>query len=225
VVAEARNYVDHIEAHPTAPHGEVTVLGEADIFDPKLELGPKDAILCRNTKPLVETAYGLIRRGVACHVEGREIGEGLIKLIKRFAAKGIKGLRTALEAHRDAESEKLRAKGKETQAEALIDKVDTIFVLIDSFACKRIDELEMHIRDMFEDANNEAKPTLTLSSVHKSKGREWGRVFVLGYDTYMPSPWARQAWQQEQETNLIYVAYTRSKDKLVLVRGPQPKRG
>ena len=32
----------------------------------------------------------------------------------------------------------------------------------------------------------------------------------------MPSKWARQTWELEQEANLQYVAVTRSKDRLVL---------
>lgn len=34
------------------------------------------------------------------------------------------------------------------------------------------------------------------------------------------APWARQAWQQEQERNLCYVAATRAKRKLVDLEGP-----
>ena len=33
----------------------------------------------------------------------------------------------------------------------------------------------------------------------------------------MPSKWARQAWQQAQEINLMYVAVTRAKAELVEV--------
>jgi ATP-dependent exoDNAse (exonuclease V) beta subunit len=33
----------------------------------------------------------------------------------------------------------------------------------------------------------------------------------------MPSKWAKKAWEQEQEQNLIYVAYTRAKQKLSFI--------
>jgi ATP-dependent exoDNAse (exonuclease V) beta subunit len=33
----------------------------------------------------------------------------------------------------------------------------------------------------------------------------------------MPSKWARQDWQKEQERNLMYVAYTRAKRHLVFI--------
>ena len=69
---------------------------------------------------------------------------------------------------------------------------------------------------MFGDTKDGEKArVLTLSTIHKSKGREWDRVFILGRTRYLPSPWARKEWQQLQEKNLEYVALTRAKDTLV----------
>jgi superfamily I DNA/RNA helicase len=50
--------------------------------------------------------------------------------------------------------------------------------------------------------------------VHKAKGLEAQRVFILE-PHLMPSKWARQEWQQEQEANIIYVAVTRALETLV----------
>jgi superfamily I DNA/RNA helicase len=213
VVAAAQEYVDHIEAHSTAPAGLVRRDHE-DSF-PTLDLGPEDAILCRLTRPLVATAFKLIRAGTGCHVEGRDIGAGLMKLAERWAVDSIDALRDKLEAYLQREVEKLEAKGQETKAEAVQDRVDTLLVLMEG--CKSFDDLRTRIQDLFADSEDGHSQTLTLSTVHKSKGREWDRVFVLGFDQHMPSRWARQAWQQEQELNLIYVAFTRAKRELVLV--------
>ena len=79
------------------------------------------------------------------------------------------------------------------------------------------------IINMFQDSEHERKPTITLSTVHKSKGREWQRVFILGRNMYMPSRYARQQWQLDQENNLIYVAITRSQNELVYVE-LEPKK-
>ena len=65
------------------------------------------------------------------------------------------------------------------------------------------------------------EPTLTLSTCHKAKGREWQRVAILEPEL-MPSKWARQDWQYQQEQNLIYVAYTRTQSELFIMK-PQPK--
>ena len=67
----------------------------------------------------------------------------------------------------------------------------------------------------FTDEPNTSR--LTLSTVHKAKGLEFETVFILDFDKYMPSKWAAQDWQKVQERNLIYVAVTRAKNKLVYI--------
>lgn len=209
VVREAQEVVDYIEASPDAPEGKVSRIRQDALLDQGL--GPQDAILCRLTAPLVKQAFKLIRKGVACHVEGRKIGEGLLKLARRWKVKDMDGLHQRLEEYREREVAKLTAKGQETKAEAINDQVETLLVIMDG--CADLDCVSRKIGDMFQDGVR----NLTLATVHRSKGREWERVFILGRHAYMPSPWARQAWQQDQERNLIYVAVTRSMGRLVYV--------
>jgi superfamily I DNA/RNA helicase len=209
VVAAAQEVVSHIQAHGTAPEGDVSTIPEDVLMAQGLV--STDAILCRKTAPLVSLAFKLIRAGVACHVEGREIGAGLLKLARRWKVKSVPKLLERLDAYLEREIEKLTAKGQETKAEAVKDRVETLKALADG--CPDLDCVQKKIETMFQDN----APTLTLSTVHKSKGREWPRVFVLGRNVWMPSPWARQTWQVEQENNLIYVAYTRAMRSLVLV--------
>jgi DNA helicase II / ATP-dependent DNA helicase PcrA len=185
-------------------------------------LTSRDAILCRLTAPLIKTAFKLIKNGIGCHVEGRDIGAGLLKLIGRWKrVRSIEALRSRLEDHVEREVEKLTAKGQETKAEAVQDRVDTLFALMDG--CQTLAELTDKIEALFSNSEDGHQNTLTLSTVHKSKGREWNRVFVLGFQKYMPSKFARQAWQIEQEQNLIYVAFTRAKAELILV-DVEPRR-
>lgn len=220
VVAEARKYVDHIEAHASAPEGVVRTIEDGKLFSEKF--CATDAILCRLTAPIVKIAFRLIRNGIACHVEGRDIGVGLTVLLKKWKrVKSVEDLIEKLESFRDHEVAKLKAKHRETAAEALSDKVETLIVL--SEGCETLECIEKKIATIFQDSDGLKKPTLTLSTVHKAKGREWPRVFLYGHDTYMPSKWARQEWQQEQERNIIYVALTRAQKELVLADGPVKK--
>ncbi len=55
-----------------------------------------------------------------------------------------------------------------------------------------------------------------LHLVSLAKGLEAERVFILRPDL-MPLSRARQAWEQQQERNIEYVAYTRSKSALYFV--------
>jgi len=224
VVKLAREYVDHIEAHISAPEGGVFDYPAKHFMEqvvPTLKVG--DAILCRNTKPIVSLAFTLIRKLIPCHVEGRDIGANLIELAKRFSkVRSIELWRTRLENYRDRSVEKLNAKGKETQAQSVEDKVETLLVLADG--CSQVSEVIDRINQLFKDSDNpdgtpnlEARNRVVLSTVHKAKGREWNRVFILGFNKYMPSKYARQEWQKDQERNIIYVAITRSKNELALV--------
>lgn len=223
VVEKARQVVSHIEAHASAPEGSVRTIDEKAFWGIAAEGGAtnnfdqvNDAILCRNTKPLVSIAFQLIKRGIPCHVEGRDIGAGLIKLIDRFSsAKTIHSLRDRMTAYKEQQMAKLIAKGKEIQAQGIEDRVDTILVIADT--CQTVDELKTKIASMFQDAEGERKPTLTLATYHRSKGREWQRVFLMGHNIYSPSSYARQEWQVQQEMNAAYVAFTRAKSELVLV--------
>jgi DNA helicase II / ATP-dependent DNA helicase PcrA len=217
IVKEAQAYVSHIQAHDSAPEGEVVSLDKREQLDcTKLE--QTDAILCRKTAPLVELAFRLIRKGIACHVEGRDIGAGLAALL--FKWKKIKTTDKyleKLEAWYTKQLELLKAKGKDYQAEALTDRVDTVKALCEG--CDTVAEVKAKIDKMFADSDDEGKRNnnLTLSTVHKAKGREWNTVYVYGFKKWMPSKMAKQDWQLEQERNLIYVAMTRAKKKLLLV--------
>jgi superfamily I DNA/RNA helicase len=212
VVREAQRWVSHIESAPDAPEGSVTSLAR---YTPRT-FGPADAILCRNNKPLVALAYRLIRRGVGCTVLGRDIGTGLASLIKKLNAKGIDRLIEKLEDWKARELAKCAVKQREAQAAAIEDKADTIAVLIDQLpeTNRTIPALLALIDQLFSDATGTGR--LVLSSIHKSKGLEWERVFWLD-PGLLPSKWARSDWQKTQEANLQYVCATRAKRDLVYI--------
>ena len=220
VVRKAQEVVAHIEAHHTAPEGSVARMDFNDFVSQHLKgefpLSPTDAILCRKTRPLVALAFQLIRAGTPCHVEGRDIGAGLVALVDRFKnARSVDALIRRLCAHTERACNKLEAKGKNVQAESLKDRAATVECI--AAGCASVADIVPKINSLFNDSDNEPRPTTTLSTVHKSKGREWPRVFILGENQWMPGPWAKQQWEIDQEYNLMYVAYTRSQQDLVLL--------
>jgi DNA helicase-2/ATP-dependent DNA helicase PcrA len=219
VVSHAQNWVSHITAAPTAPQGEVVGMLDTEFVKQFANLGPQDAILCRNTKPLVALAYTLIRNKVACHVEGRDIGKGLLVLAGKWRVKYVRTLVDKLDAHLAKQTEKFLAKGQEQKAEALADKVDTLKTIIESLPeDATLASLKQEVEGLFGDTpDGETPKNLTLSTVHKAKGREWGTVYLWGRNKLMPSKYARQAWQMDQENNLVYVAVTRAMNRLVEV--------
>jgi len=221
VVTVAQRYVDHIQAAETAVDGSTGMMTTAEFN----KLTPKagDAILCRNTKPLIKLAYSLIRRRISCYVEGRDIGRGLLALIGKWKVKSVDALADKLHGFLVTQTQKMLAKGEEMQAQALTDKIETLLFIINEVlpAEATVADLQREISQLFGDtpAGTTAR-AVVLSTIHKSKGREWNTVYWYGANRFQPSPFARQLWQQEQERNLMYVAATRAKSVLVEVAAP-----
>jgi superfamily I DNA/RNA helicase len=210
VVALAQRIVPDIQAAPNAAEGAV-----AHIDQLPLGLNKDDAILCRNTAPLVDMAYQLIRSGVACKVEGRDIGEGLVTLANRWKVKTISALLDRLSDYKEREIQKALAKDQESKAQAVEDKCNTLSSICSAcLADGKTEKLDVlaFISSLFADGD---KSVLTLATYHRSKGREWERVILVEHDARCPSKWAQKAWQLEQEFNLAYVAFTRAKSKLL----------
>lgn len=222
VVKVAQGFVSEYEAFEGNSQGSYQHIDDGAfsqmINDGALKVG-HDAILCRNTKPLIDVAFRLIRKGIPCRVEGKAIGDDLIRLVNRFGKKceTMSDLEHFLTEYRDEETETLLAQGKEMAAESLTDRVDTILAIIGGMPrAAEISDLIAKIDEMFEDTVGE-KPIqkIILMTAHRSKGLEFERVFVYGRNKYMPSRFARQQWQLDQETNLQYVAVTRAIDTLI----------
>jgi len=56
-----------------------------------------------------------------------------------------------------------------------------------------------------------------FSSVHRAKGLESSRVYIIYKDAPIPHPMAKTKWQVGQEYNLHYVAQSRAIDELVFI--------
>lgn len=212
VIELARQLVPDIEPAPNAIEGEVL---SVDVLP---ELVPTDAILCRNTAPLIETAYSLLRKGVACKVEGREIGTGLLRLVNRWKVSTIAAFLQKLDVYKEREIQKALAKNNESKKAEIEDRCLTLVHLCNVCIDRKqtqLDDLRAFIDNMFA---NDVKGVVTLCTYHRAKGREWKRVFLQEHASRCPSPWAKQAWQKEQEANLAYVAITRAQEVLVFLR-------
>lgn len=223
VVRRAQAFVPDIEWHPNAPEGITRTIHlecspdaarpRPTIFDETLT--SEDAILCRNTKPLVELAYGLLKRGVPCRVEGKSIGDGLVMLVTKWKVVNITAMLGKLAQWREREIAKWMAKDREDKAEEVSDRAETVQVLAQRLieeGKSTVVELVDFIKGIFGDLKaGETPKVTTLATYHRFKGREAKRVYLLGNSRYCPSKWARKEWSIAQEQNLQYVALTRVK--------------
>lgn len=224
VVKFAQTWVNHIQAHPSAPEGNITISAFEQIIANRHLLNGDAAILCRNTRPLVNAAFALIREKIPCRIEGRDIGEALKKLATRWKSIDTIGeLEEKLEEWVEREREKWIPKKKLAKVQEAEDKVETLKVIID--ACREdkrhdIPAVVAYIDNIFSD---NVQGILTLSTIHRSKGREWQRVYWLDRYTTCPSKYATMDWEKEQERNLQYVAATRSMGELIDLLPPLPR--
>ena len=207
VVEIAQQYVPHIEASEEAEDGEVLHPNAWDVHS----FSDTDLIICRNTAPLIELAYKCIAEGKKVHVMGREIGPGLVNVIKKAGGKYHATLTVdELQPRLARWAERMRklAKEDESKLAAVQDKLDCISVL--SAECETGGDVIKAIQRIFDD---KAGGT-TLATIHKAKGAEAPRVFILEPSLLMPE-WVKQDWQRQQEKNLAYVAVTRALETLV----------
>lgn len=217
-VRVAREFVDHIEAHETAPEGEVVTVKYEDILE---YAKPGDAILCRYNKYLVGLCFRFIRNGIAARIEGRAIGASLVQLVRKWKTVNLDTLAKRVIAWRDREMKKANDKKNDSKALQIEDRAETVLVLIERAkeeGINTINGLCDMITGLFDDNVVDKKDMITLCSQHRSKGLEWKRVFILGlYE--LGGRVCRQQWQTEQEVNLQYVAATRVMETLYSVVG------
>lgn len=225
IVDEARKLVPDFDAHESNPDGlvrtamratrERPVIKEADNY--ANQVGPGDFILCRTNAPLVSECFKFIRQGRKANIQGRDIGKGLIKTLEKLSGGQpllrVEILVAALSDWLASETAKEQAKRNpsESKITGLQDRHDCLMCFTEGEAT--VEGVKRKIEQVFTD--DKTSPGIKLSSIHKAKGLEAKRVFILQV------PFGRrdrmQAWEVQQEANLEYVAITRAIEELVFV--------
>jgi len=217
VVREAQRVVPHIEHHESSPEGEIVELG--DYRNVQFDSKSNDMIICRANVPLIRLAYSLIGRKIPCKIVGRDIGKNLSTLIRKFRAYSIEDLENKLNAWKDKEITKLLSKDPDADTSKIDDKFDAIMVFIDSCGANTVDELLRSIESLFEDGKRDGY--VTLSTIHKAKGLEADRVYILDRWMLPKFEGATTRAGLDQNTNCLYVAITRAKKQLMYIETPK----
>lgn len=220
VVALARAIVPDYNAAESAPPGIVEDMGyEAALAEMKVG----DAFLSRINAPLMSACLALLRRGVPARIEGRDIGKTLSLIVKKLKAKSMphffeRLLNWKIKQLKRAEDTQFA----KTKIDYVGDQYDTLYAVADG--CSAVHEIEGRLLSLFQDSDSNAKPAAIFSSVHKAKGLEWKRVFMLN-STFARRKGVRQPTPDEirEEENIRYVAMTRAKEHLVFVMD-RPKK-
>ena len=217
VVTLAQTLVPDIQAHESAPEGVVREIKDAKFWEE--DFRETDVILCRNTRPLIGVAKRLRKMGVPCVVEGAN-GKSLIALASRWGEDiQIGQMEKHLHEYVGMQIAKWEAKNRLDKSEGIQERRDCLLDIASELEeFDSVKNLVKHIERMFgEQFGEDTRRILRLCTIHRVKGREWDRVFLLGRNLYMPSKWAKKDWEQFQENCLQYVAWTRTKRELVEV--------
>jgi superfamily I DNA/RNA helicase len=204
VIKRAQEIVPDIKALDDAPDGIVrdgNVLTEAQ---------SGDFVLCRTTMPLVKLFFEFLTQEKKAIIKGSDIGVHLIELIGKI--NNIPKLVSFWEDELESFRKDLKASGVINPYEhsgyvTLEDKVMTLLFL--ARLSNSIVDLKDKIRTIFTDDIQ----GICLSTVHKIKGLEANRVFIIRPDL-LPMQNVKK-WQYIQEKNLEYVAYTRARHELI----------
>lgn len=212
IVEAAQRLVPDFEAGPNNQSGSITTM-ELEKLTAAAQNG--DFILSRLNAPLVEIAMRLLRNGKRARIAGRDVGAGLKALIKKLtkgaAANSVPAFLAKLSAWEDREVTRWAAAEREDRIDAVRDKAMMLSDLASE--ARSVAEITTRIDALFTDDGLGQAGVITCSSVHRSKGLEAPRVYILR-DTLYP-----RSREDREEQNIEYVAITRAKDSLVWVTG------
>lgn len=214
IVREAQRLVPHIQWREGAPQGVVRTVAPLELC---AEGNLPDAIICRTNAPIVRLFFRLARNGIPVQILGRDLGKAIAKTITATAGKatGFSQMRNLLELWADAEIRKAEKRGG--TGALVADKLECILAVMEHVESKggSPNTVASEAERLFTDSETPGR--ITLSTIHKAKGREWNRLAFYAPEL-LPGKWARQDWQIRQEQNLQYVAITRAAHDLLYVR-------
>ena len=231
IVAEANHFVADFQAHETCCEGSVSSanypirkVGERteelpyeQTYLPLVQDG--DMVLCRTNAPLVNQCFKFLRLGRKANIQGRDIGKGLIALVKKTKAETVRDLLERLADWLSSETTKEQCKSNpcETRIQGFQDRYDCLCCFCSDLATSAsVEKIIAKIESVFTD--DKQNPGIKFSSIHKAKGLESRRVFFLKPPMSGPRRDKMRDWEIEQEDNLSYVAITRAIEELIYVR-------
>lgn len=158
--------------------------------------GKPTMVLCRNNKPLIELAAKLLGFGLDVSFMDKNVLNAIVRVVKGNS------------------EDQIRCKVERLKVKVVFNDDQYLKYMLDIYSVS-LKLLDMFVRDKVKQALKliwNIKPNgkqIRLSTVHKAKGLECGRVFV-----YMPE---LIKLGEGQEDNLAYVALTRSLSEMFIV--------
>lgn len=218
IVEYAQRIVPSIEKNDD--HRAGNVLEDVPLEDVK----DGDMVLCRTNAPLVDLYNRYLKLGKKSYIVGKDIGSNMKTIIESMNMTEVNwgniekdGLFIRLYDDLFETRNKIMAESNVSKEDAInsrqfqdkLDMINAIGAMANGI--NSVDELLGKIDVVFP--KKMQKEGIKLSTIHKSKGLECENVYIA-CKSLMPSKNATTKWEKRQERNLMYVAYTRAKNKL-----------
>ena len=212
VVYFAQGIYDTIQFHESAKEGDVRI-GKLN------EVREGDMVLCRNTLPLVYAFFELIERNIKATIVGKDIEQGLVEFAKSVSAYSFEQIEKNMAMLLDSLVQELKGYGiqkveNNKKYGALVEKIHVINLILNKI------KLPTHLVDKIHEIFHEDKKAARLMSIHRCKGGQNDRVFIIESfrgKILSPSEYATSKHELVAEANISFVAATRSKEELILV--------
>lgn len=188
-----------------------------------------DLVICRTRKPLLALALGLISKDFKVKIHPDELQEFKGDYKRNFTLQETRKILTddMIDAFFGRISDRNEKRiSKENQnadsiirriliKEAVDDMKSTLSFLKKKYFDWHLNTIETILTKLKHTLSYPGDEAIKISSIHRAKGLENDRVFILEYNKL---PYKReQEWERIQERNLHYVAVTRPKEELYLV--------
>lgn len=231
-----RNPISHVEyinkrlpdyphkARPNAIQGEILDMNKDEIV---ADARPNSLMISLTNAPLVGYAFRLMKAGKPAYIVGRDFGASIIEFIESLDAKSIPDLIRKTEDKIQMDINKIKEvaakRGREPNADTLIsleDKHDAIVEIVSGVKKENkranVGHVIDRIKSLFAETTDGGKPkdAIVLSTIHRGKGLESDDVYILTPEL-MPHPAAKKMDEIKQQYNCLFVALTRSKNRMI----------
>ena len=237
-----REFQIPIQSRPNAPEGKLYMIKYDELID---NIKQGDCILARKNSDLCSIALELLSEGFAIYIRDENLVNKLLKQIKK-AKKELQDLTELLSYInniRMSQIKLLQERNKKFMNDGIMDNSEIEKVTFTDTNIDLLDCLEVLYNNYYKDNKNKinklkdfnafalyvqeklqtkcTRNSIQCVSIHQSKGKEYNRVFILN-KAKIYNELGRNADQRQQESNLSYIALTRSKDTIYLV---EPQQG
>ncbi|MDX2001731.1 MAG: UvrD-helicase domain-containing protein [Chitinophagales bacterium] len=196
------------------------------------KLLPNDLIISRTKAPLTSLMFILLENNIRIDVHQDDIKDLINELRHMFSTEELRMrdiFKTSYDFFEKVKDRNIyfikknaskiaKPQEKEEYVENETDYLDRRIAFIKNQLSKHIDVNTINdLLKKIESLVSGGEGAIKLSTIHRAKGLENNRVFILDYDKLPMKKDDHQPWEIEQEHNLKYVALTRAKKTLYLV--------